>query len=99
MTSHIETLGTDLRHLASDTERLLKAAANGGDEQIAALRARLESQLRHLRRQVGDIEDAAIRQARHAARATDETVRAHPYGALGIAAAAGLLIGFLAARR
>jgi ElaB/YqjD/DUF883 family membrane-anchored ribosome-binding protein len=33
------------------------------------------------------------------ARQADETVQAHPYGAMGVAAAAGLLIGFLAARR
>ena len=36
---------------------------------------------------------------RDKARATDSAVHEHPYGAMGIAAAVGLLIGFLAARR
>jgi ElaB/YqjD/DUF883 family membrane-anchored ribosome-binding protein len=99
MNTRAETLGADLRHLADETEHLLKSAANSGDEQVAALRSRLEGQLKHLRTQIGDAEAAAMRQARQAVRATDETVRAHPYSALGIAAAAGLLIGFLAAKR
>lgn len=99
MTSPAETIGKDLRHLANDTEQLLKSAASSGDEHVAALRTRLEGQVKHLRTQIGDIEASAARQARQAVRATDETVRAHPYGALGIAAAAGLLIGFLAAKR
>jgi ElaB/YqjD/DUF883 family membrane-anchored ribosome-binding protein len=37
--------------------------------------------------------------ARQAARAADRTVHAHPYGAIGLAAAVGALVGFLAARR
>jgi len=52
-----------------------------------------------MRSQLDELEDSAIHKARHAARATDRTVHSHPYGAMGIAAAAGLLIGFLAATR
>lgn len=99
MSNTAESLRADLRNLASDTEQVIKAAAHSSDEHVAALRTRLEGQLQRLRMQAGEIEAGALRQAREAARVTDETVRAHPYGAIGIAAAAGLLIGFLAARR
>lgn len=89
----------DLRNLVHDTEQLLKSAARSGDDGLAELRLRLETQLRHLRNRLGDLEAGAADRAREAARATDHAVRAHPYGAIGLAAAAGLLIGFLVARR
>jgi ElaB/YqjD/DUF883 family membrane-anchored ribosome-binding protein len=89
----------DVRNIVNDTEQLLKAAARNGNDGLDELRARLETQLRHLRSQLGELEAGAVHQARTAARSADERVRAHPYGAIGIAAAAGLLIGFLVARR
>ena len=38
-------------------------------------------------------------QAKEAAKAADEYVREHPWGAVGIAAVAGLLVGVMIARR
>jgi ElaB/YqjD/DUF883 family membrane-anchored ribosome-binding protein len=92
-------LRQDVRNVVHDTEQLLKAAARNGDDGLAELRGRLELQLRHLRAELGDLEAGALQRARAAAQNADQTVRAHPYGAIGLAAAAGLLVGFLAARR
>jgi ElaB protein len=92
-------LKQDVRNVVNDTEQLLKAAARSGDDGLAELRTRLELQLRHLRAELGDLEASALQRARAAAHSADQTVRAHPYGAIGLAAAAGLLVGFLAARR
>lgn len=92
-------LKQDVRNVVHDTEQLLKAAARQGDDSLAELRTRLELQLRHLRAELGDMEASALQRARAAAQSADQTVRAHPYGAIGLAAAAGLLVGFLAARR
>ena len=64
-----------------------------------ALRSRLEEQVRHLRRQLDELQDNTLHHARHAARTADRTVQDHPYAAIGVAAAAGLLLGFLLARR
>jgi ElaB/YqjD/DUF883 family membrane-anchored ribosome-binding protein len=103
MNTTVDALKADLKHdvrnIVADTEQLLKAAARSGDDSLVELRTRLESQLRHLRTQVGDLEAGAVERARAMANSTDQAVRSHPYGAIGIAAAAGLLIGFLAARR
>jgi ElaB/YqjD/DUF883 family membrane-anchored ribosome-binding protein len=103
MNTSVDALKADLKHdvhnIVADTELLLKAAARSGDDSLVELRARLESQLRHLRTQLGDLETSAVERARAVAHGTDQAVRSHPYGAIGIAAAAGLLIGFLAARR
>ena len=46
-----------------------------------------------------DLEDSIAPQGKAAARATDDYVHEHPWGAVGIAAAVGLVIGMLISRR
>ncbi|WP_247646631.1 YqjD family protein [Deefgea sp. CFH1-16] len=46
-----------------------------------------------------EIESVAVNKAKVAAQQTDQYVHAHPWQAVGVGAAVGLLIGFLAARR
>jgi ElaB/YqjD/DUF883 family membrane-anchored ribosome-binding protein len=94
-----EGLAANLRHLVDEADEFLKAAAHGGDKKFDAVRDQFADQLRQMRAQVDDLEDSAIRKARRAARTADRTLHNHPYSAIGIAAAAGLLIGLLAARR
>lgn len=88
-----------LRHMIDEADQFLKSAAQSGDQKFDAARDKFIEQVREMRVQLDDLEDSARHKARQAARAADQTVQAHPYGAMGIAAAAGLLIGFLAARR
>jgi ElaB/YqjD/DUF883 family membrane-anchored ribosome-binding protein len=92
-------LADSVHRMIDETDRFLKDAAASGDEKLDLVRGRLADQVRQLRAQLEELEDAARYKARHAARVTDRTVHEHPYSAMGIAAAAGLLIGFLAARR
>lgn len=94
-----EGLATSLRHLVDEADQFLKTAADGGDAKFDAVRDKFAEQLRQMRAQVDELEDSAIRKARQAARTADQALHNHPYSAIGIAAAAGLLIGFLAARR
>lgn len=88
-----------LRHMIDETDRFLRTAAQSGDEKFDAMRDRFVEQARQMRQQLDALEETAVYKARRAARETDRTVHAHPYAAIGIAAAAALLIGFLAARR
>jgi uncharacterized protein (TIGR03382 family) len=88
-----------LRALAEDAEALLKATARAGDEKYDATRERLRDELHHLRVRLGELESSAAARVKSAARHTDEAVHAHPYSAMGAAALAGLLLGFLMARR
>jgi len=94
-----EDLTHGLRHVIDQADQFLRGAARSGDEKFDAVRDTFVEQIRHLRAQLDELEDSAVHKARHAARVTDQTVHSHPYGAMGMAAAAGLLIGFLAARR
>lgn len=88
-----------LRRLTDEAEALLKATARAGDEKFDATRERLRDEVHHLRVRLGEMEAAAEARVRDAARQTDAAVHAHPYSAMGIAAATGLLLGFLIARR
>jgi len=94
-----EGLAKSLRHVVDEADQLLRSAAQGGDEKLDAVRSRIVDQVRQMRAQLDDLEEATSYKARRAARATDRAVHTHPYGAIGIAAAVGLLIGFLAAQR
>ena len=55
--------------------------------------------LKEAREKLAGLDDAVIGQAREAAKAADEYVREHPWGAVGIAAVAGLLVGVMISRR
>jgi ElaB/YqjD/DUF883 family membrane-anchored ribosome-binding protein len=89
----------NLRHMVDEIDTFLKSAADSGDQRFNAVRDRLADQVREMRMQVDELNQATVARVKRAARQADETVHAHPYGAMGVAAAAGLLIGFLASRR
>lgn len=93
------SLSHELHHVLGEVDHFLKSAAQGGDERLDALRGKLVSRVKDLRFQLDELEDSALHEARRAIRKTDQALHRHPYGAMGVAAAAGLLIGFLAARR
>lgn len=94
-----ERLAHDLRQIVSDADRFLATAAETGDAKFDEVRERLAKQVEQIRDQLDDLEGRAAAKARAAVRVTDEAVHTHPYGAMGLAAAVGLLIGVLVARR
>lgn len=71
----------------------------GAPEQKFGSPAMMSETLHKLRTLVDDLQGNALHKARDAARSTDQVVHHHPYSAIGIAAAVGLVIGFLATRR
>jgi ElaB/YqjD/DUF883 family membrane-anchored ribosome-binding protein len=92
-------LANSLRHMIDETDQLLKSAAASGDQKFQGIRDKVLEQVRQMRVQLAELEEAGLQKAKDVAKATDDTVHAHPYGAMAVAAAAGVLIGFLAARR
>lgn len=104
MNTHAETgangrLAQSLRHVVDEAEQMLHNAADSGDQHLDAIRVKFEAQLKHMRQQLEELEESAVHKARQAARATDQAVHAHPYSAMGVAAAVGVLVGVLVARR
>jgi ElaB/YqjD/DUF883 family membrane-anchored ribosome-binding protein len=85
--------------LTDRAEDALKASAAAAARGIDHAGADLQSRLRHLRRELDDLEDRAAYGSRRVLRATDLSVRTHPYQAIGVALAAGLFTGWLISRR
>ena len=85
----------DLATLAEDARALLAATAEMSGEAVGEARKRLAAALDKGKAVYGQAKEKALA----GAKATDESVRAHPYLAIGLALGAGALIGYLAARR
>lgn len=92
-------LADRLRQMVGDAEHVLKSASASGDEKLTDVREKMARQLREMRRQLESLEDEAGHRTRQAVRAADHAVHANPYAAIGLAAAAGVLIGLLVTRR
>jgi ElaB/YqjD/DUF883 family membrane-anchored ribosome-binding protein len=99
VTAARQQLLSDLKTVVSDSEELLKATAGAVDERAAAARARVQESLRAARGKIEQLDSEVLDRLNEAAKAADEYVHEHPWGAVGIAAAAGLLVGVLIARR
>lgn len=94
-----DKLVKDLRVVVHDAEELLKATAGMAGEKIADVRAKAESSLKAAKERLAEMGNGAVAQARYAADVTDKYVRNNPWQSVGIGAAVGLLVGFLAGRR
>jgi ElaB/YqjD/DUF883 family membrane-anchored ribosome-binding protein len=94
-----DKLVQDFKAVIADTEELLKATAGVTGEQIAAVRAKLEDRVAATQKRFMELEEGLTEQAKAAYEATDKLVRAHPWPAVGVAAAVGFLIGVLSSRR
>ena len=87
------------RRLVEDADHFLKAAAESGDAKLDTIRSKLAHQVHQTRAQLDEWKAEAVHQVKRSARSVDQSVHAHPYGAIGIAAAVGVLVGLLTARR
>ena len=94
-----EQLIADFKTVVADAEALLRATANQGGEELAAVRARAEESLRVVKARITEEQVALLVKTREAARATDAYVHDNPWKAVGVAAGFGLLIGLLSGRR
>jgi len=94
-----EKLMDDLRVVVADAEELLKATANQTGERIAAARAKAGESLQAAKERLGSAQVAVVEKTKAAATATDNYVHVHPWQAVGIAAAVGLLLGAIISRR
>jgi ElaB/YqjD/DUF883 family membrane-anchored ribosome-binding protein len=82
----------DIKTVIADGEDLLKAAAEVSGEGFAVARKKFEEKLGEARARLANA-------SRAAAGAADHYVHASPWTAIGMAAVAGIVIGFLATRR
>src|SRR5260221_14722435 len=78
---------------------MLKRAATETGEKAKDLRSQVEAKLLAAKLRLEEFQGQAIDRAKETARATDDYVHDHPWQAIGIAAAVGVVIGLLMNRR
>ncbi len=100
MNSRVQSnpVGRDVQNVVSEAQELLKTVKDEGASQVDAVKAKLSNQYDAARQKFGEIQTTVADGAKVAMTTTDDYVRGNPWRAVGIAAAAGALIGFLAAR-
>jgi ElaB/YqjD/DUF883 family membrane-anchored ribosome-binding protein len=91
--------GQEVNNLISDVQDLLSRLSHIADPEIAQMRVKVTEAVAAAKKTLSDGTDQVQRQAKRAITAGDGYVRDQPWQAVGIAAAAGLVIGFLVARR
>jgi ElaB/YqjD/DUF883 family membrane-anchored ribosome-binding protein len=90
-----QAISNDLGALAEDAQALMAATADVAGDKVGEARKRLAAALENGKEIYGRVREKAV----EGAKAADQTVREHPYQAIGIALGVGALIGFLVARR
>jgi len=93
-----EKLVTDLRTLVNDAEELFKVTATQAGEKVAVARQKVEQSLIEGRKALADAEKVLVKKSKECAEIADDYVRENPWGAIGIAAGVGLLLGLLIRR-
>ena len=89
----------DFKALLTEGESLFKSATNGGDIALAAARDKFKDQLAAAKIRYAELEEATVKQAKHAAAAADDYVHGNPWTSMAVAGGIGLLVGMLIMNR
>jgi ElaB/YqjD/DUF883 family membrane-anchored ribosome-binding protein len=84
-----------MENVSQEAEELINETEGNVSEKVREARARLNAALDRAKETCGEWREKAI----SGARATDRSIREHPYQSIGVAFALGVLIGALANRR
>ncbi len=94
-----DTLVDDFSALLAQTQSLLDQAQAQGPEQAQALMADIQAKLSQAKEQMQQLQGELGERASAVRHATEDYVRQQPWTALGLAAAAGFVLGVLLSRR
>ena len=92
-------LVADLKTLSGDVQQILQATAGDARQELAAVRERLRQSTERMNASLGEIQAKTVAQTKAAVAEGDRYVRSHPWQAVGIAAALGVLVGLVARNR
>jgi ElaB/YqjD/DUF883 family membrane-anchored ribosome-binding protein len=99
MGSDANPIARDIQNVVTDAQELLKTVQTEGQGKLADVKAKMNQQLDSAKQMLGQMQATVQDGAKAAMDTTDQYVRSNPWRAVGISAALGALIGFLAARR
>jgi ElaB/YqjD/DUF883 family membrane-anchored ribosome-binding protein len=95
MNKHRHTHSNDMGTLAEDASALMAATVDVAGQKVGEARQRLATALEHAKEIAGRVRSKASA----GAKAADQAVQEHPYQAIAIGVGAGVLLGYLFARR
>jgi ElaB/YqjD/DUF883 family membrane-anchored ribosome-binding protein len=94
-----DQLMSDLKSVIQDAEAWLRNGSHLTGEDLQAAKAKFERTLAGAKADLIRLEETVVAKTKEAAKATDEYVHENPWKAIGIGAAAGLVVGLLIARK
>jgi ElaB/YqjD/DUF883 family membrane-anchored ribosome-binding protein len=89
----------DFSKIVTDTEALLRSLGSMTGEKAVAMRETLQANLETTRARLKELQTGVVEKASGAARDADAYVHQNPWTAVGLAAAAGVIIGLMISRR
>ena len=97
--SNINTVRSDMKSLVRDAQALFSEATAVGGSKAEELRAKGMKMLDSAMDHAHHLQQVTVEKGKQIAHDTDTYVHEHPWRAIGISAAVGVLIGMLIARR
>jgi ElaB/YqjD/DUF883 family membrane-anchored ribosome-binding protein len=94
-----DKLVSELKSITKDAEELLQTAGDQAASGYESARTRFRSTLSNARENWGTAQDRLVSGSKDAMENADRYVQDNPWQAVGIGAAAGLLIGLLLSRK
>ena len=94
-----DQLMSDLKSVIQDAESWLRNGGTLTGEELQAAKAKFERTISSAKADLMHLEQQVVERTKEAAKATDEYVHEHPWKAVAVGTAAGLLIGMLISRR
>jgi ElaB protein len=92
-------LARDFQNVVTDAEELIRTVGAEGSSRYNDVSNRVKASIDTAKVRLGEIKETARVRAIDTAKATDDYVRGNPWQAVGIGAAAGVVLGFLLATR
>jgi len=89
----------EVHNFLADIEDLVRSTTSLTGEDLARAKAKLGERVAAAKASLAKMTSAIADRARHTAETTDDYVHDRPWQAMGIAAAAGLLVGLYVSRR
>jgi ElaB/YqjD/DUF883 family membrane-anchored ribosome-binding protein len=89
----------ELSRLLGDIDRLIHGLTTAGVQAGSDSMERTRQGIGQVRAQLDDLRERLHRELKRSTRNAERTIREHPFQSVAIAAAAGLLVGVLVARK
>jgi len=86
---------SEVQNLIADVEDLIEQVGEAADPEVRRLRSKVASAVTSAKRSLASGAEQVQQQARDALEASDRYVRTQPWDAIGIAALAGIAVGYL----